>query len=52
MNKALLDTNIVSAFMRDTPQVVEKMRTYLQHHETVSISPKLIDSIFGQAFQG
>jgi tRNA(fMet)-specific endonuclease VapC len=38
MNKALIDTNIVSAFMRDTPHVVEKIQTYLQHHETLSIS--------------
>jgi tRNA(fMet)-specific endonuclease VapC len=38
MNKALFDTNIVSAFMRDIPQVVEKIKKYLQHHETLSIS--------------
>jgi hypothetical protein len=30
---ALIDTNIVSAFMRGNPQVIRKIEDYLQKHD-------------------
>ncbi len=38
MKKALLDTNIISAYMRGNPQVIRKIEDYLQKHDTLSIS--------------
>lgn len=38
MKKALVDTNIVSAFMRGNQQVVEKVEQYLQEHDTLTVS--------------
>ncbi len=38
MKKALIDTNIISAFMRDNHQVVEKVKEYLLLHDTLTIS--------------
>ena len=38
MKKALVDTNIVSAFMRGNRSVVQKVDEYLSFHDTLSIS--------------
>lgn len=38
MKAALIDTNIVSAFMRGNPQVIRKTEEYLQEHDTLTIS--------------
>ena len=38
MKTALLDTNIVSAFMRGNPQVIRKIEEYLERYNTLTIS--------------
>ena len=38
MKMALLDTNIVSVFMRGNPQVIRKIEEYLERHDTLTIS--------------
>jgi tRNA(fMet)-specific endonuclease VapC len=38
MKKALLDTNILSYFLRGNPLVVEKIRLYHQHYSYLSFS--------------
>lgn len=38
MKVALIDTNIVSAFMRGNPQVIRKTEEYLEKHDTLTIS--------------
>lgn len=38
MKKALVDTNIISAFMRGNPSVVQKVEKYLRFHTTLSVS--------------
>ncbi len=38
MRKALIDTNIVSAFMRGDGKVVQKVQDYLREHATLTIS--------------
>ena len=38
MKKSLIDTNIVSAFMRGNKSVVQKIEEYLSFHDTLSIS--------------
>ncbi|MFP4325679.1 MAG: PIN domain-containing protein [Desulfonatronovibrio sp.] len=38
MNKALLDTNIVSAFIRGQETTLSHARNYLQLHERFSLS--------------
>jgi tRNA(fMet)-specific endonuclease VapC len=38
MKTALIDTNIVSAFMRGNPQVIRKTEEYLEKHDTLTIS--------------
>ena len=38
MKTALIDTNIVSAFMRGKPQVIRKIEEYLEKHDTLTIS--------------
>lgn len=38
MKAALIDTNIVSAFMRGNPQVIRKIEKYLEKHDTLTIS--------------
>ncbi|MBF0230144.1 MAG: type II toxin-antitoxin system VapC family toxin [Desulfamplus sp.] len=38
MRKALIDTNIISAFMRGEESVVEKVKAYLNIHDTLTIS--------------
>ncbi|RQD59330.1 MAG: type II toxin-antitoxin system VapC family toxin [Desulfonatronovibrio sp. MSAO_Bac4] len=38
MKKVLLDTNILSAFMRGHETVIEKSRSYLQVHEKFTMS--------------
>jgi predicted nucleic acid-binding protein len=34
MKMALIDTNIISAFMRGNPQVILKFKKYLENHDT------------------
>jgi tRNA(fMet)-specific endonuclease VapC len=38
MKTALIDTNIVSAFMRGNSQVIRKIEEYLEKHDTLTIS--------------
>jgi tRNA(fMet)-specific endonuclease VapC len=38
MKTALIDTNIVSAFMRGNSQVIRKFEKYLEKHDTLTIS--------------
>jgi tRNA(fMet)-specific endonuclease VapC len=38
MKKALLDTNILSYFLRGNPTIVEKFRIYRQHYSSLSFS--------------
>ncbi len=38
MKKALVDTNIISAFMRGNPSVIQKVEKYLRFHTTLSVS--------------
>jgi len=38
MKTALIDTNIVSAFMRGNSQVICKIEEYLEKHDTLTIS--------------
>ncbi|MCF8077198.1 MAG: type II toxin-antitoxin system VapC family toxin [Desulfotignum sp.] len=38
MKKALVDTNIISAFMRGNPSVIQKVEKYLRFHKTLSVS--------------
>ena len=38
MKKALIDTNIISAFMRGNPSVIQKTEKYLHFHNTLSVS--------------
>jgi tRNA(fMet)-specific endonuclease VapC len=38
MKKALIDTNIISAFMRGNPSVIKKVEKYLRFHKTLSVS--------------
>jgi len=38
MKKTLVDTNIISAFMRGNPSVVQKVEKYLRFHTTLSVS--------------
>ncbi len=38
MKKALIDTNIISAFMRGNQQIQHRFAEYLQNHETLTIS--------------
>lgn len=38
MKKALIDTNIISAFMRGDTAVIYKTETYLRFHRTLSVS--------------
>ena len=38
MKKALIDTNIISAFMRGDPSVIQKVGKYLRFHATLSVS--------------
>lgn len=38
MRQALLDTNILSYFLKGEPKVVNKVNDYLQHHSYLTIS--------------
>ncbi|TRU33644.1 MAG: twitching motility protein PilT [Microcystis aeruginosa Ma_MB_F_20061100_S20] len=38
MKQALLDTNILSCFLRGNPTVIEQFRTYRQQYTYVSFS--------------
>jgi len=38
MRKAILDTNIITAFLKGTPSVVERVEQYLNEHESLTIS--------------
>jgi tRNA(fMet)-specific endonuclease VapC len=38
MKKALLDTNIIVAFLKGNPVVVEKVGQYINEHETLTVS--------------
>ncbi|ACK68880.1 PilT protein domain protein [Gloeothece citriformis PCC 7424] len=38
MNQALLDTNILSYFLRGNPAVIEQLRIYRQHYSYLSFS--------------
>lgn len=38
MKKALVDTNIISAFMRGNSSVIQKVEKYLRFHKTLSVS--------------
>ena len=38
MKKAIIDTNIISAFMRGNPKVIRKIEEYLEEHDTLTIS--------------
>jgi len=38
MKKVLIDTNIISAFMRGDTAVIHKTETYLRFHRTLSVS--------------
>lgn len=38
MRKSILDTNIVTAFLKDNPKVVNKVSDYLDEHDKLTIS--------------
>lgn len=38
MRKSILDTNILTAFLKDNPKVINKVGRYLDEHEELSIS--------------
>lgn len=38
MKKSLIDTNIISAFMRGDQSVIQKVEKYLRFHRTLSVS--------------
>src|SRR4030065_2346233 len=38
MKKALLDTNIITAFLKDNPTVVERVKQYTDEHGSLTIS--------------
>ena len=38
MREALIDTNIISAFMRGNDQIIQKVKEYLDFYYTLNIS--------------